>query len=111
VDLPLISSTRGTTAAVLILGVVGGCALGGAGEAYGERARTRETRIFIAIANVGGVIALIAAVVGLVFGSEIALAILVAATVGLWVIATSRHAFTTPAHPDRGRDHHEVISR
>lgn len=110
-DLLLISSTRGTTAAVLIPGVVGGCALGAAGEAYGEQAQKRATRIFIAAANAVGVIALIAVVAGLVFDSEIALAILVAATLGLWVIATSRHAFTIPPRTAPGPGHRELTRR
>ena len=42
-------------------------------------------------------------------GSTVALAILVAATIALWLIATMRHALPVPAQPMRGRDTHEVL--
>jgi hypothetical protein len=47
-------------------------------------------------------------VTGLITGSTAALAVLVAATIALWVTATIRHASTIAAGP-AGRDVHEVI--
>ena len=104
----LISSARGTTAAVLILGMVGGCMLSGAGKLYqGQQSPT--VRAWRAIATCCGGLALAAAVAGLVSGSTVALAILVAATGVLWFAATLRHALTVPPGSARSRDTHEVI--
>ena len=101
----LISSARGTAAAVLVLGVVGGCAMGAAGEQYqGARAGA-----YTGFASVLGVIALVAGVAALITASTVALAILVVATLALWLAATARHAFTPSAIPGGGRDTHEVI--
>lgn len=115
VDLPLIASTRGTTAAVLILGIVGGCAFGTAGELYAEKERPRLMTMFIAVANTLGAVAGIAALIGLITGSELALAILFAATLALWLTATARHIYGSCSTPAAGRrrtrDHHEVITR
>ncbi len=104
----LVSSARGATAAVLVLGIVGGCALGAAGDLYTAN-QARPARAFRAIATALGVVALCAAVAGLITGSVFALAVLVAATVALWLTATIRHAFTVPAQPVNMRDVHEVI--
>jgi hypothetical protein len=105
----LISSARGTTATVLVLGWIGGCALGGLADAY-TGTKSRSLRVFTAIATTLGVVALVAAVVGLITASTVALAVLVAATIALWLISTIRHAFfTAPAGPARGPDTHEVI--
>jgi hypothetical protein len=103
----LISTARGTTTAVLVLGFVGGCALGGLAEAY-TGARSRPALAFTAIATILGLTALTAAVVGLLTGGAVALAVLVAATLALWLVATIRHAFTAPAEPTHEREPHEV---
>jgi hypothetical protein len=97
-DLPLISGVRGTTAVILVLGVVGGCALSGVGEVY-SGPRSLPTRIFITIASTIGVLALTAGLVGLITGSETALGMLFGATVALWLIATTRHAFVGDRGP------------
>lgn len=104
----LISSARGTTAAVLVLGMVGGCALSAAGDLY-TGSQPKAARAWQVIATTCGIVALAAAVIGLITGSTVALAVLVAATLTLWLIATARHAFTAPRGPARGRDTHEVI--
>lgn len=104
----LISSARGTAAAVFILGMVGGCMLSGAGDLYQEQ-RSRTARAWRVIASFCGVVAFAAAVAGLATGSTIALAILVAATGFLWLAATIRHALMVPPGPVRSRDTHEVI--
>ena len=107
-DLLLISSARGTTAAVLILGMVGGCMLSGAGDLYqGQQSQT--VRAWRVIAAVWGAVALAAAVAGLASGSTVALGVLVAATGALWLAATLRHALTPPPATARSRDTHEVI--
>jgi hypothetical protein len=56
-----------------------------------------------------GVVALAAAVIGLITSSTVALAVLVTATIALWLIATVRHAFTPRREPVGGPDVHEVI--
>jgi hypothetical protein len=104
----LISSARGTTAAVFILGMVGGCMLSGAGKLYPEQ-QSPVVRAWLVIASCCGVVAFAAALAGLASGSTVALAILVAATGALWFAATLRHALTVPPGPARSRDTHEVI--
>lgn len=104
----LISSARGTTAVVLVLGFVGGCALSAA-NGVRSTAQPRSARVLTAIASTLGVVALIAGVIGLITGSTFTLAVLVTATIALWLIATIRHAFTAPREPVSGRDVHEVI--
>jgi hypothetical protein len=107
-NLWLISSARGTTAAVLILGVAGGWMLSGAGDLYRDQ-QSPSVRAWRMIAAVWGAVALAAAVAGLASGSTVALAVLVAATGALWLAATMRHALTLPPGPARSRDTHEVI--
>jgi hypothetical protein len=104
----LISSARGTASVVLVLGIVGGCALSSAADLY-NGPQSRSTQAFAGLATLGGIIALAAAVIGMITGSTIALAILVAATIALWLIATMRHALPAPARPMAGRDTHEVL--
>ncbi len=101
----LISSARGTAAAVLVLGMVGGCGMSAAaGQDQGKRARA-----YMSFASLLGATALVAGVIALVTASTVALAILVVATLTLWLAATVRHAFTPAAVPGGGRDTHEVI--
>jgi hypothetical protein len=104
----LISSARGTTAAVFILGMVGGCMLGGAGKLY-QGQQSPAARAWLVIASCSGTVAFAAALAGLVTGNTVALAILVAATGALWFAATLRHALMVPPGPARSRDSHEVI--
>jgi hypothetical protein len=93
--LPVITSVRGTAAAVLAIGWLGGCALSGTADLYASAQKSSVA------ATVGltmmGVVALLAAVVALATASQAALAVLVAATVMLWVAATLRHLFRPPA--------------
>jgi hypothetical protein len=104
----LISTARGTTTAVLVLGLAGGCALGGLAEAY-RGAKTPAALAFTQMATDLGMIALAAAIAGLITGGTAALAVLVAATLALWLTATTRHAVMVPGGPVHGRDEHEVI--
>lgn len=101
----LISGARGTATAVLVLGTVGGCAMGAAATLYQDR----RARAYTSSASVLGAIALVAGVTALITASAAALAILVVATLALWLAATARHALTPSAAPDGGRDAHEVI--
>lgn len=105
----LISSARGITLAVLVLGMVGTCILSAAGDLY-RGPQSRAVRVWRVIASVLGVAAFAAAVAGLASGSTVALAVLVAATGALWLIATGRHALMAPHGPVRTRDNHEVIN-
>lgn len=105
----LISSARGTTLAVFVLGMVGGCMLGAVGDLF-QGPQSRVVRVWRVIASFLGAVALAAAVAGLATGSTVALAILVATTGVLWLIATSRHALTAPPGHARTRDNHEVIN-
>ncbi len=104
----LISSARGATTAVLVLGLAGGCALGRLAESYAG-AKSPTALGFAKMATDLGMVALAAAIAGLITGGTIALAILVMATIALWIVATIRHAFTTPPGPVHMRDLHEVI--
>src|ERR1019366_4031226 len=106
----LISSARGATCAVLVLGIVGGCALGAAAELY-SGAQSQPQGPFIVLATMAGIVALVAAVAGLITGSTVALAILVAATLALWLMATMRPAFGFRGAPAGGRDVHGAITR
>jgi hypothetical protein len=107
----LISTARGTTTAVLVLGFVGGCALGGLAEAY-TGAKSHSALAFTVIATILGLTALTAAIVGLITGGTVALAVLVGATLALWLVATIRHAFTAPAEPAHEARHpKEMASR
>jgi hypothetical protein len=107
-DLWLISSVRGTTAVVLLLGM-GGCTAGGVGGLY-RTAQSRATETMMVIASAFGAAALIAAVTALITGSAYALTVLATATVAAWLTATARHLFTAPRRePASTRDTHEVI--
>jgi hypothetical protein len=104
----LISSARGTAAAVGALGMFGACAISATRDLH-TGPQPQGGRAYRASATTGGVVAFVAAVAGLITGSTVALAVLVAVTVALWFIATTRHALTAPAGPARLRDTHEVI--
>jgi hypothetical protein len=92
----LISSARGTAAAVLVLGVVGGCSMSAAAEQYQDR----RARAYTSFASLLGATALIAGVIALITASTVALAILVVATLALWLVATVRHALTEVIRPE-----------
>lgn len=104
----LVSSTRETSAAVLVLGMLGGCALGGTSEVF-QADRTSRTALYAALASWIGFVCLGTGIAAVITGSGVALAILFAATMTLWVLSTLRHAFTGPRPPARTRDTHEVI--
>lgn len=106
---PLIGSVRGTTAVIMVLGALGGCAFGAAGDLYGKNLRP-AARTYLVIANIVGLAALGAGVYALFTASEVALAVLFVATVALWLIATAHHLFgTAPTPVGPSRDTHETI--
>jgi hypothetical protein len=86
-NLPLVSGPRAVGTVVLALGMVG-CALGDPGNPA-NRARAWWMPTMAAL----GTVSLAAALVVIVAGSHLVLAILVASTVALWLLATLRHAF------------------
>jgi len=101
----LISSARGTTAIVLVLGI-GAWALQSL-----ARNQSLSARDVGPVATVLSHVALIAAVIGLITGSPVALAVLVVGATALWLLTTVRHASTVigPVHPEEtapapGRD-------
>ena len=83
----LISSGRGATAAVLVLGI-GAWALRPLNPGTGYRTAQDFAWVATMISN----IALLVAVIGLITGSTVALTILVVGTVALWLITTIRRA-------------------
>ena len=101
----LISSARGTAAAVLVLGIVGGCGMGAAAEQY----QGKQAWAYTSFASVLGAAVLVAAVIALITASTVALAILVGATLVLWLVATVRHASVPRSAPGGSRDTREVI--
>lgn len=92
--LPLLSSPRAFGVAVLVAGMVL-CQIGAAG-AFGPGARRWATTT----GSVLGTVALAAAVVAIAGGSEVALAVLVWVTAGLWAFTTARHALHSRTHPE-----------
>jgi hypothetical protein len=75
-----VDGVRPAAGAILLLGLIG-CAQGSPSEGMGAR--------WLAVV---GALALAFGVVALVTGSSTALALLVAADVSLWAVATARHA-------------------
>lgn len=87
----LISSVWATSAVVLILGC--GCAVSATGDLY-TRPQSGLVRLFRSVITVFAGIALLAGLGGLLFGSGFALRILVMATIIMWLMGTSWHAYT-----------------
>lgn len=106
----LVSSTRETAAAIFVLGMFGGCALAGTSEVF-RTDRTPAIALYAALASLIGFTALTAGIAAVITGSDVALGILFGATMTLWVLATLRHAVTTPRPPTLSRDTHEVIDQ
>jgi hypothetical protein len=86
-DVPVIDSVRGASGTILLLGIMGGCALSAASESEG---------LYLRLAGALGVIALFAGLAGVILASELALAVLFYATIALWLAATVRHALAGP---------------
>jgi Na+-transporting methylmalonyl-CoA/oxaloacetate decarboxylase gamma subunit len=89
-DLPLVSGPRALAGAVLVIGL-GACAIGGGGLTA-DGMRSRYGRSMSAFAAVPG----IAALVTIITGNGVILAVLVTSVVAMWLVATLRHAFVEP---------------
>jgi hypothetical protein len=104
--LPVIDTVRGTTATVLVLGMLGGCSFSGLAQGR----KIGLDRFLIGLASVFGVTALVAAIIGFITASPVALAVLFGATAAVWLTATVRHALTgTETRAALGPRTHEVI--
>lgn len=105
-DLPLVSGPRVLACVALVAGL-GACALGGSSATGGVPSRSAMW-----FGGILGTTAFVTALITLITGSHVALAILVGSTVALWLFATIRHAFTG-AGPSRisDRDLHALIER
>jgi hypothetical protein len=99
----LISSPRGTATAVLVLGFVGGCGMSAAAQ-YQDR----QARPYTGAASLLGFVALVGGVVALITASKVALAVLVAAALALWLVATLRHALAGPASAGSHGEHEAI---
>ena len=90
-----ISGARGIGLAVLVLGLVASvtAVVFGVGEGL-----LRANKLYLALASVLGLVALVAGIVVLVNQNETMLATLVGSTVVLWMISTVRHAIPVE-HP------------
>ncbi|MFC5821739.1 hypothetical protein [Nonomuraea harbinensis] len=106
-DVFVLSSVRGATIVILLVGGAGGCAMS-RGDLY-EGPRTTAKQIFALVATALGVTALAAAAIALIGDSATALGAFFFATAALWLVATLRHAFMPAPQPVRDRDTHEVI--
>jgi hypothetical protein len=105
-DLPLASSLRAMAAIAFVAGVAG-CALGGGPDRDAAQARSAKW-----YGGIFGTTALVAGVVALITGNEIALAILVGSIVVLWLASTIRHAFAGPGQARvSDRDLHRLIDQ
>lgn len=87
------SGVRGSAAAILVLGTVGGCGFGSARELL-EGERTTAVKLYMVAAGWLGVFALIGGGVAVIAANETALAVLFGTTMALWILSTSRHALT-----------------
>ena len=89
-------STRWMTAIAFALGMAA-CTVNQRelGEVYGASGECpRSSGLYITLATALGIVMLAAGILAFVLASEALLATLVAAMIGLWLIATARHALT-----------------
>jgi hypothetical protein len=91
-DLGVWSNPRMLGVTTLVLGL-GACATGA--EPTGTPSAARK------VAGVAAAVAGLAALWTIVFGTSLTLAVAVAATAFLWLLATIRHAVTTASTPTR----------
>ena len=99
----VVESPRAIGALIFALGWIACTSVGSRmGEVYGVD-RVRRAPIWYAIvASSIGATALVAGIVVMVTGSEVALATLVTSTAALWVLATVRHALAGTSAPTPG---------
>jgi hypothetical protein len=96
-DVVFVSSVRGASVAILLLGAIG-CGYGAADQLY-KASDAATTRAYTVVASAFGATALVAGLIALIFGSEVALTVLFAATAALWLIATMRHLISAGKAP------------
>ncbi len=96
--MPLLSSAWGASVVELVLGCV--CAVAAAYDLHTQRL-PRHGEIFRRITTVLGVIALLAALTGLIANSGHAVEVVVVATTFLWLTATIWHVLAIGAPPSQ----------
>lgn len=106
----LLSSTRGNATAILVLGILGGCALGNTADLRGHE-RSPGVARYARLTSLLGFTALVGGLVALAAASGAALAVLFGGTMALWVLSLGRHTYNTCAteRPVLGPENHEVI--
>jgi hypothetical protein len=93
-------STRVLGAVVFGLGWAGCMSdQGEMASVYGAAGRRRSPMAYVVVASLLGAVALLAWIMTLLSASGTMLAVLVAATIALWVLATVRHAMTSQGRP------------
>jgi hypothetical protein len=96
VEIPGLSTPRGVAAVVFGLGLAASVTA----VVYGVGAGLlRASKVYLAIASLIGLVALVAGVIALASINETMLAALVAATVALWIMSTTRHAISAEQQP------------
>jgi hypothetical protein len=98
--LPLVSSARAMGLAVLVLGLIA-CAVGGTALPTDKNPWTNLLSFF-------GTIAFLTAVLVMILGSEMLLAVLVGTTVALWLAASLRHSFGAQPAPDKAPEREPI---
>jgi hypothetical protein len=87
-----LSSTRAVTGVVLVLGIAGCYTAKSYFEAvYGAGSDPRPPMPYVVLVSTLGGVALVAAIIALIWSSTVALTVLVVCMVALWVAATIRH--------------------
>jgi hypothetical protein len=66
---------------------------------YGAGGYRRAPMAYVVVASLLGAVALAAGIMTLVSASEVMLAVLMAATIALWLLATVRHATSSEGRP------------
>lgn len=112
--LPGTGGTRATAAVILALGFVASAAA----VVPGFEELLHGSKVYLVTASLMGVVALLDGVLTLVDASDAALAVLMAATTALWLMATIRHAVLAraavpvshraPSSPATGKEQHPV---
>ena len=93
-DAWLVSGVRGSTVAVLVLGMLG-CTIGSGADLYAEP--RRGSTGYTVVATILGLGILVSGVLALVTGAAGWLTVLVGAVLALWLVATARHALAGPS--------------
>ena len=107
VEVPGVSGIRVLTGVILGLGLAASVTA----VVYGVGAGLlRAAKLYLGIASLIGLVALVAGVIAMASGNEIMLATLVASTVMLWIISTIRHGIVAESNGE-GQAIQEPISK